>query len=118
MAEHYTTHFSTVKKWIESHNGFPAIVRGTSGGEYDKTDAIEISFDLEDSNLERIEWEEFFEWFQRENLALRYDNKEKGLSAFEFVDRDRVRSELAPETELPDTGDYDELTENITPDAD
>lgn len=118
MAEQYTTNFSQVKEWIERHNGFPAMVKGVSEEEYDRPDVMEIAFDPNNPEIERISWEEFFDWFNRENLALRYDDEEKGLAAFELVDRDRVRSELAPETEMPDTGDSDELRENITPDAD
>jgi len=118
MAERYTTNFSKVKEWIERHSGFPAIVKGLSADEYDRSDMIEVAFDPDNPELERVSWEEFFDWFEEEHLALRYETKEEGQPEFEFVDRDIARAELAPETESMDSGDADEQRENLIPDAD
>ena len=117
MADKYTTNFSNVKKWIEHRGGFPAVVSGVTDEGMERPFVIDIVFDPDNKEVERIEWEEFFDWFDRENLALRYNDAVKGYSAFEFVDRDRVKSELNPASDTPDSGDPDVLQENTTPGA-
>ena len=80
--------------------------------------AVEIGFDDAHPDLERISWEEFFTWFERHNLALRYNDKVvDGLNTFEFVDRLRAKGELSPDTEPMDSGDPDTLPEEVKLDA-
>ncbi|MCW9054414.1 MAG: hypothetical protein OQJ98_00285 [Candidatus Pacebacteria bacterium] len=117
MRDRYTKNFSNVKKWIESHGGFPVVISGVTDEDTDRPLVMDIAFDPNNTEVERIEWEEFFDWFERENLALRYNNDAEGYSAFELVDRDRVRSELEPELEAIDSGDPDVLRQNTIHDA-
>lgn len=118
MVDKFTSNRDEIRAWIESHNAFPARLKGAGENEYDAKSEYEIAFDRDTDSLEEISWEEFFEFLEDHNLALRYNNEaEGGLGMFEFVDTELVASELDPENELPDSGDDDVLRENITPDA-
>ena len=95
-----------VCSWIRAHNGFPALIAGTEMGESGGISAVEIGFDATSPDLQRISWEEFFTWFERHTLALRYnDNTDDGLNRFEFVDRYRATGELSPDVESVDSED-------------
>lgn len=117
MADKYTVNFSNVKRWLESRGGFPVVVRGVADDGMECPLVMDIAFDPNDTDVERIGWEEFFDWFEHENLALRYNDADTGFSAFELVDRDRVQSELHPEFDPLDSGDPETLRENTTPGA-
>ena len=74
MAETTTDH-ETVRKWAESKGGKPAAVRRThQGGD---VGIIRIMFphapQSEHDELVEINWDEFFEEFEKRNLALLYD---------------------------------------------
>ena len=74
MAETTTDH-ETVRKWAESKGGKPAAVRRThQGGD---VGIIRIMFpdapQSEHDELVEINWDEFFEEFDKRNLALLYD---------------------------------------------
>ena len=117
----YTTDHEKIREWIEDRGGRPASVKGlVEENGVEAPEMLHISFGAPDPNMEELAWEEFFERFEDANLALTYEEKaEKGEAPnFEFVDRDATRGEFYPETEMPDTGDEDELTENIVPDSD
>ncbi|MGV8083687.1 MAG: hypothetical protein AB2L09_08675 [Coriobacteriia bacterium] len=90
-----TTDHETIRKWAEERQGHPARVVGTGG----KKDAglLRIDFDEAepDTRLERISWEEFFEKFDKENLAFLYAEKAKGGEEsrfFKFVEREHAES--------------------------
>jgi hypothetical protein len=74
MAETTTEH-ETIRKWAESKGGKPAAVRRThQGGD---VGIIRIMFpdapQSEHEELDEITWDEFFEEFEKRNLALLYD---------------------------------------------
>ena len=117
MAMKYTIDHKEIREWIEEQNGMPAVLTETSEDEEDgveSADMLHISFDPNDPNMVEMEWDEFFERFDNDNLALVYDDIiPKGtLPEFELIDRDRARAEFAPEEELPDSGDEEVLREN------
>jgi hypothetical protein len=76
MAETTTDH-ETIRKWAEKHGGKPAAVRRThQGGD---VGIIRVMFPdaphSEHEELAEITWEEFFEEFDKRELALLYDDK-------------------------------------------
>ena len=120
MALKYITDYDEIRGWIEEHNGMPVTLKEASENGEESTDMLHVAFGTLSSDMEEMGWDEFFERFENENLALEYDDEaEEGETpSFELVDRDRARDELAPETELPDSGDIDMLLENTIPDSD
>jgi len=84
-----TTDHKTIQKWAEEHDGKPARVKGTDkkgGG------LLRINFPgYAEDNLEEISWDEFFETFEENKLALIIQNETKDgkESRFsKFVSRD------------------------------
>lgn len=87
-----TTDHETIRKWVQEREGKPAHVKSTGN----KNDAGLLRIDFPgstDKDLEEIDWDEFFEKFDKNNLAFLYQEKTKdgGTSRFnKFVDRDSV----------------------------
>lgn len=85
-----TTDHDTIRKWAEERGGKPSIV--TKGG--NKTDLLRIDFPgYAEKNLEEIDWDEWFEIFDNNNLALIYqeETKEGEKSNFnKLVDKSSV----------------------------
>jgi hypothetical protein len=76
MAETTTDH-ETIRQWAESKGGKPAAVDRThKGGD---VGIIRIMFlnarESEHESLVEITWDEFFDEFEKRNLALVYDEK-------------------------------------------
>jgi hypothetical protein len=90
-----TTDHDTIRRWAESRDAQPACVKGTGRG---KNDVGMVRMDLpgysgEDS-LQPLSWDEFFEAFDKNNLAFVYQEKTAGgkKSNFnKFVSRERAR---------------------------
>lgn len=113
----YTIDQREIREWIEEHGGVPTVLTETSEDEEDgveSADMLHISFDPNDPEMVEMEWEEFFERFDNDNLALVYDDitPEGTIPDFELVDRDIARAEFATEEEMPDSGDESVLREN------
>jgi len=70
-----TTDHQTIRKWAEQHGGRPAAVEGTCRG--DDAGIIRVMFpkarQSEHDNLVEISWDEFFQKFDHEHLALLYE---------------------------------------------
>jgi hypothetical protein len=62
------TDHDEIRRWAEDNNGRPACVKDTGKG--DDPGILRIDFDAKDENLEEIEWDTWFEWFDRNDLAL------------------------------------------------
>lgn len=68
-----TTNHEEIRRWAEQRGGKPARVIG--GPEDDGTGGIRIDFPGEEVGeevLEEISWTEFFERFEKQNLAFFY----------------------------------------------
>src|SRR5579875_490743 len=69
-----TRDHDVIRAWAEERGGRPAHVRSTGSGQ--DIGLLRLDFSghggLHDENLEEIEWEEFFEKFDDNNLALVY----------------------------------------------
>jgi hypothetical protein len=72
-----TTNHEEIRRWAESRGGKPARVKRTGG--HDDPGIIRLDFpgySGEDS-LEPISWEDFFEKFDKNDLALLYQEETK-----------------------------------------
>lgn len=94
MESKITTDHEKIKEWIEERGGVPAMVETTGGGEAGE---LRIDFPEEegDPRIEEITWEEFFEKFEKENLAFLYqEDKSREVSKFfKFVSREEQGDE-------------------------
>ena len=72
-----TTDHDTIKQWAEDHGGKPVSVKGTPNSD---DDAGLLQIDMPggagDESFEEITWDQWFEKFEDNNLALLYQ-KEK-----------------------------------------
>lgn len=83
-----TTDHETIRSWIKSRNGRPAVVKGTEGK--DGEGILRIEFRHGDK-LQDVEWDEFFKTFDDRKLAfLHQDKTADGEESrfFKFVKRD------------------------------
>lgn len=65
-----TTNHDEIREWVEERDGRPAIVRTKGEG-----GVLRIDFGEPESNLEEIEWEEFFRVFDESDLAFLYQDE-------------------------------------------
>jgi hypothetical protein len=85
-----TTDHEEIQKWVEARGGSPAIVKRTEKGGSALLRIDYAGFSGEDT-LEEIEWDEFFEIFDENNLAFLYQEEtaDGGQSRFsKFVSRE------------------------------
>jgi hypothetical protein len=84
-----TTDHQQIKKWTESRKGVPAKVKGTGQNDFG---LIRIHFPeySKDQDLQQIDWKDFFDEFEKNQLEFLYqDKKDDGeLSTFhKFIHR-------------------------------
>lgn len=76
-----TTSHETIRKWVDSHKGHPALVRTGSGG-----GVLRIDFDEpggnDDTRLERVGWDEFFKVFDESDVAFLHGEGESRFNKF------------------------------------
>jgi hypothetical protein len=86
-----------IRKWAEARNGKPAHVKGTGGTDDPGILRIDFPGYSGEGKLEGISWEEFFEKFDEQELALVYQEKtaEGQKSNFnKLVSREGVETKL------------------------
>ena len=86
-----TTDHSKIQRWTEERGGWPARVRGTNEGKKSGILRIDYPGFSGTETLEKISWEEFFDGFERNNLAFLYQDKVSGGKTSRFlklIDRD------------------------------
>ena len=85
-----TTDHDTIRKWVEARKGRPARVKATGRGKDPGILRIDFPGFSGEDTLEEIEWDEFFEWFDRNKLALLLSN-ERGNRFNKLVARTTVK---------------------------
>jgi hypothetical protein len=65
-----TTDHDEIRKWIEARQGHPAKVRTSGSG-----GILRIDFGEPEEELDRIDWEEFFDIFEKNKLAFLHQDK-------------------------------------------
>lgn len=89
-----TTDHEVIREWVEDRAGKPATVAETATDS--EPGILRLQFpDTEDDHdrIEPIDWDDFFEKFEKANLALVYqDETESGNTSrfYKFVDRATV----------------------------
>lgn len=68
-----TTDHDEIRRWVESQGGRPCTVSGTGNGQ---PGILRIDFGEPDEGLEEISWEQFFEKFEQEELALLHSTED------------------------------------------
>lgn len=77
-----TTDHETVRAWAEERGGAPASVKDT--GEGSDAGVLRIVFDSNQESLDRISWDEFFEKFEKEQLAFLYQERTRDGAVSRF----------------------------------
>lgn len=70
-----TTDHQTIREWVEQRGGRPARVRGTGGVDDPGVLRIDMPGGAGDDDLEPITWDDFFDKFDRESLAMVYQEQ-------------------------------------------
>lgn len=70
-----TTDHDEIRKWAESNNGKPCTVKGTAKG--DRVGVLRLDFPggAGEEDLEHIDWDEWFNKFEENQLAFLYQNE-------------------------------------------
>ena len=94
-----TINHNTIKKWVEARGGTPSRVKGTGA---DETDPGILRIDFPgysgEDTLEAIEWQEFFEAFEDNELAFLYQD-EKNSRFNKLIARDGAEQQADDEAE-------------------
>ncbi|MCM3661502.1 hypothetical protein M3148_10955 [Georgenia satyanarayanai] len=85
-----TTDHDEIRRWVEEHDGKPASVRGTEGGDTAGILRIDFPGGAGTDDLEHISWEDWFAKFEDQKLAFLYqEHKASGEDStfFKLVSR-------------------------------
>lgn len=91
---HVTVDHEVIRDWVEDRKGYPALIGRTEDNKGGGT--LRIGFRDEDA-LDEIDWKQFFEVFEKNNLAFLYQEKTRdgSLSRFnKFVDRKKNKDKV------------------------
>ncbi|MAM89744.1 MAG: hypothetical protein CME36_20790 [unclassified Hahellaceae] len=69
-----TQDHDTIRTWIEKRGGKPAVVKDTAD-DGSGVGVLRVKFDNDEDDLREIEWETFFETFDKQNLSFLYQEK-------------------------------------------
>lgn len=95
-----TTDHEVIRKWVEERGGCPAHVKGTGGDGDPGVLRIDFPGFSGQETLEKISWDQFFDWFDKNNLAFLYQDKTADGKPSRFnklVSRDTVEAREAGE---------------------
>jgi hypothetical protein len=70
-----TTDHDEIRRWVEKHDGKPATVKGTGSKQEAGVLRIDFPGGSGGDRLEEISWDEWFEKFDDEGLALLYQEQ-------------------------------------------
>ena len=85
-----TTDHDEIRRWVDERGGHPARVKGTNKGKTAGVLRIDYPGYSGKDSLEEITWDEFFDGFEKNELAFLYqeETKDGELSRFsKLVDR-------------------------------
>lgn len=80
-----TTNHNEIRRWVESRGGKPACVKGTGGPDDPGLLRIDFPGYTGQDKLQPISWDEFFEKFDENNLAMLYQEQTAGGQPSNFV---------------------------------
>ena len=70
-----TTDHQKIKRWVEGRGGKPDAVKGTGSGDDPGVLRIDFPGDTGEESLRQISWEQFFDKFEKEQLAFLYQDE-------------------------------------------
>ena len=70
-----TTDHDEIRRWVEERGGCPAHVKDTADGGDPGILRIDFTGFSGEESLEKISWETFFDWFERNRLAFVYQDE-------------------------------------------
>ena len=70
-----TINHEEIRKWVEERSGHPARVKGTENKSGEGVLRIDFPGYSGEDSLEKISWEDFFEAFDKNNLAFLHQDK-------------------------------------------
>jgi len=91
-----TTDHKKIRRWAEERGAHPATVAATA--KKHEPGILRFDFAPKDDALEEVSWEDFFDKFDSENLALLYQDKTEdgSVSRFhKFVERGSSKGKKA-----------------------
>ena|SRR5688572_19636034 len=89
-----TTNHNEIRQWVTERGGHPARVKGTEKGKTSGVLRIDYPGYSGEERLEEISWEEFFDGFEKNELAFLYQEKTSDgeLSRFsKLIDRNAAK---------------------------
>lgn len=87
-----TANHETIQRWVEGRGGSPAHVKATAQGDDPGILRIDFPGYSGEHTLEHLSWEQFFDWFERNDLAFLYqDNSDSRFN--KLVSRQNVKLE-------------------------
>jgi hypothetical protein len=90
-----TTNHQEIRRWVEKRGGHPASVKGTETSRSAGVLRIDYPGYSGEETLEPIEWDEFFESFEKNKLAFLYQERTKDGAESRFsklIDRETAKS--------------------------
>ena len=87
-----TTDRDEIRRWVEQHDGSPAAVRRTRSNDSAGVLRFDFPGGAGEDELEHIDWDDWFDAFDDNNLALLYqEQKSSGEDStfFKLVSRDK-----------------------------
>jgi glutathione synthase/RimK-type ligase-like ATP-grasp enzyme len=70
-----TTDHDEIRSWVEEHDGTPAVVRGTESDQGRGVLRIDFPGGAGEDQLEHVEWDEWFQAFEDNDLAFLYQQQ-------------------------------------------
>ena len=70
-----TTDHEEVRRWVEEHGGKPAFIRGTERDDDVGILTIDFPGGAGEERLEHVSWDEWFDIFDRNELAFLYQEE-------------------------------------------
>jgi hypothetical protein len=69
-----TTDHAQIRKWVENRDGRPSIV-GQTGANGREGGLLRIDFGEKDEQLDEVEWDEFFDIFDKNGLVFLHQDE-------------------------------------------
>lgn len=88
-----TTDHDTIREWAEQRGGVPALVRETENGDSGVLRIHFPGFGADEKSFDELSWDEFFEQFEKNDLAFLYQEETKDGEEsrfFKFVSRQQA----------------------------
>lgn len=82
-----TTDHDEIRRWVESHDGKPAVVRGTGDGNGKGIGVLRIDFPggAGTDDLEHVDWDTWFDAFDSNGLAAVYQQEKASGEDSTFI---------------------------------